>query len=247
MRARTKYVVIALGIAAVALGAAALTITLTRDSSSPTAAATTDSVSPNYVGAPGSLQAEKPTRADLDNVRDQVTTWLVENGFDGYSVSEVMAFTNNDYIAVETPRGANAFELLAAPGAGWLMLEPPSMLWNTRFGMQARKNWESNWSGTGEMAPLMGGGRSAGEWGGWYASGTTKVQTPAKALEIANRWLAGAHPGEKAVSDARAFPGYFTIDTTVGGKPAGMLSVNQATGAIWYHGWHGGFLAERAY
>jgi hypothetical protein len=33
----------------------------------------------------------------------------------------------------------------------------------------------------------------------------------------------------------------------VSGTPAGMLSVNQATGAIWYHGWHGGFLAQRGY
>ena len=45
----------------------------------------------------------------------------------------------------------------------------------------------------------------------------------------------------------RAFPGYFTLDTTYGGKEAGMISVNAATGAVWYHGWHGGFLAGREY
>jgi hypothetical protein len=232
---------------AVALLGAALGIALSHDSSSSTSAATTDGVLRNYVGAPGSLQAEKPTPADLDNVRDQVTTWLVKNGFDGYRVSEVMAFTNNDYVAIETPGGLDAFELLAAPGAGWLMLEPPSMLWNTRYGMQARDNWQSNWSGTGEMAQLMGGARGAGEWEGWYASGTTKVKTPAQARERASAWLARAHPGEAVATDVRAFPGYFTIDTTVSGTPAGMLSVNQATGAIWYHGWHGGFLAQRGY
>ncbi len=241
-----RTLLIAVGVVIVVVGAG-LAIELTRGSSSSTSATTTDAVLRNYVGAPGSLQAEKPTDADLDHVRDQVTTWLVKNGFDGYRVSEVMAFTNNDYIAIETPSGLNAFELLAAPGAGWLMLEPPSMLWNTRYGMQARENWQSNWSGTGQMAQLMGGARSADEWEGWYASGTTNVKTPAKALEIANAWLARAHPGETAATDVRAFPGYFTIDTDLTGKPSGMLSVNQATGAIWYHGWHGGFLAERSY
>jgi hypothetical protein len=243
---KTKVLTFGLVAAVLALGAAALVVAFTRDSSSQSSEAETTPVLRNYVGAPGSLQAEKPTPADLDSVRAQVTTWLVRNGFDGYRVSEVMAFTNNDYVSVETPRGDNAFELLVAPGAGWLMLEPPSMLWNTRFGMQARDNWQSNWSGTGEMAELMGGGRTAGEWHGWYASGTRKVRTPAKALAIAKRWLARAHPGEDSAG-VRSFPGYFTIDTTVGGKPAGMLSVSQATGAVWYHGWHGGFLAHRAY
>ncbi len=245
MSATARYVAIA--VVAVGIGAGVLAVALTRDSSAPAASSTGSEVPPSYVGAPGSLQAETPSASDLDNVRSQVTTWLVKNGFDGYGVSEVMAFSNNDYIAVETPKGRNAFELLAAPGAGWLMLEPPSMLWNTRYGMMGRGNLESNWSGTGMMPSLMGGGRAAGEWNGWYAAGKTKVTSPARAVAIANRWLAKTHPGEVATSDARAFPGYYTVDTTVGGKKGGMLSVNAATGAVWYHGWHGGFLAERDY
>jgi hypothetical protein len=64
----------------------------------------------------------------------------------------------------------------------------------------------------------------------------------AEAQQIATGWLARAHPGEQPAG-VRAFPGYFTIDTTLDGKPAAMLSVNQATGAVWYHGWHGAFLA----
>ena len=180
----------------------------------------------NYVGAPGSLQAEKPTVADLNNVRSQVTTWLIRSGFTDYSVSEVMAFTNNDYIAVANPKGKPAFELLAAPGAGWLMLEPPSMMWNTRYGMMAGSSFGTNWSGSGMMPSMMGGTRAAGQWNGWYATGHTKVTSVAQAVRIANRWLAKAHPGEKAESDARHFPGYFTTDTVFRGKIAGMLSVN---------------------
>ena len=244
-----KYLVVALAAAAVALGVAALAVALTRGSSTPDSSTTGGAVPVlhNYVGAPGSLQAEMPTGSDLDNVRAQVTTWLVRNGFDGYSVSEVTAFTNNDYIAVATPKGKDAFELLAAPAAGWLMLEPPSMLWNTRYGMLAGGSFETNWSGTGMMASLMGGGRAAGEWNGWYAGGKTKVTSAAQAAAIANWWLLKARPGEVAGTHARAFPGYYTLDTTVGGKKGGMLSVNAATGAVWYHGWHGGFLAGRDY
>ena len=68
-----------------------------------------------------------------------------------------------------------------------------------------------------------------------------------KAVEVADAWLARTHLREHAESDGRAFPGYFTLDTTRNGKTAGMLSVNASTGAVWYHGWHGTFLSERRF
>ena len=43
-----------------------------------------------------------------------------------------------------------------------------------------------------------------------------------------------------------AFPGYYTTDFLLDGKPAGMLSVNGYTGQVWYHTWHGQFLSERS-
>jgi hypothetical protein len=43
------------------------------------------------------------------------------------------------------------------------------------------------------------------------------------------------------------FPGYYSFDTTLNGKTHGMLSVNAATGAVWYHGWHGTFLSEKQF
>ena len=92
----------------------------------------------------------------------------------------------------------------------------------------------------------MGGSRPAGQWNGWFAAGKAHTKTPCRRDAVANRWLARAHPGERA-SAVRAFPGYFTLDTTYGGKEAAMISVNAATGAVWYHGWHGGFLAGREY
>ena len=119
------------------------------------------------------------------------------------------------------------------------------MLWNAKYGM--RGSFESNWSGSGEIASLMGGGRPAGQWDGWYAAGSTKVKTAAAAATIANRWLARSRSGETASGAVRRFPGYFTIGTAYRGKPAGLVSVNAGTGAVWYHGWLGGFLAGRSF
>jgi hypothetical protein len=249
MTSTTKLLVVGLALVAAALGAVALAVTLTRGDSTVTIAGpgvvTTPNLDPGYVGAPGSVQAEKPTVAELDNVRDQVMTWLVVNGFQDYSVSGVTAFSNSDYVAIQSSTGDDAFELLAAPQAGWLMLEPTSMMWNTRYGMS--KSFETNWSGTGRMALLMGGGRTKADWRSWFTVGQAKVGSEQEAVTVANRWLAKSRPAERAASKARAYPGYYSVDTLVDGKKAGMLSVNADTGAVWYHGWHGGFLVERSY
>jgi hypothetical protein len=95
----------------------------------------------------------------------------------------------------------------------------------------------------GSMMGSMMDGRN-----GWSSGGQGKVTSLARATRVADRWLAQARPGEQADADAEgmgAFPGYYTIDTTRNGKTVGMLSVNATTGAVWYHGWHGRFLAER--
>ena len=246
----TKTLVIVLGVVAGAIALIGLVAVLTHDEPSPTAGGTTTTIVPtlrNYVGAPGSVTPEAPTQEELASVHDQVMTWLVRNGFDGYRVADVMAFVNNDYIAIESSTGDDAFELLAAPGAGWLMLEPPSLMWNTRYGMV--ESWNTNLSGTGEMARLMGGARAEGNWEDWYGEGGAKVASAADAAAVAGAWLAMKRPGEKVDdSTARAFPGYYTIVTVdPDGEPAGMISVNASTGEVWYHGWHGGYLADRSY
>ena len=71
-------------------------------------------------------------------------------------------------------------------------------------------------------------------------AGTTVSR--AQAQVVADRWLQANRPGEHA-SVADALPGYYTVHTLRGDLVAGMLSVNAATGAVWYHGWHGRFIA----
>jgi len=180
-------------------------------------------------------------------VRDRVERWLQSPGLSGFRVSEVMAFTNNDYVAVQDARGKPAFELLTEP-SGWLMEEPPSMMWNTRYGMMGRAS--RSWTGSG----MMGGGMMSGNWtgrygtgNGWDGGGQGTVTSLAQAVKVADRWLSQARQGERAETDGRAFPGYYTLDTTRSGKTTGMLSVNASTGAVWYHSWHGRFLAERKF
>ena len=41
-------------------------------------------------------------------------------------------------------------------------------------------------------------------------------------------------------------PGYFTLETLRGGRISGMISVNASSGAVWYHWWHGRFVAMEA-
>ncbi|MHB1063706.1 MAG: peptidase M4 [Georgenia sp.] len=45
------------------------------------------------------------------------------------------------------------------------------------------------------------------------------------------------------VGAAEKFPGYYTLHTLRDGEVEGMLSVNAVTGAVWYHSWHGAFVA----
>jgi hypothetical protein len=195
-------------------------------------------------GGAGSAGTVPPTAAQLTKIGRRVDSWLASNGFGGFKVAEVMAFGGNDYVAVHDSKGMAAFELLTDLNTSWIMEEPPSMMWNTRYGMMGDYG--------SRVSPMMGGSMMGGSWNRWYGTGNGRVATTADAVVVADRWLAKAHPGERVASDAGAsamgkFPGYYTFDTAKGGKTHGMLSVNAATGAVWYHGWHGTFLAEQEF
>lgn len=191
-------------------------------------------------GYGGEFAPSSPVRGasvkDLNAVHDRVSTWLRGRGFDGFKVAEVMAFTRNDYVAVQDAKGKPAFELLATPNGARLMEEPPSMMWNTHYGVM--RGLGRSW-----MGGMMGGGYG-------YSGGHGKVTSLDQAARVADRWLAQTRLDERADADVRsmgAFPGYFTLDTTRSGKTVGMVSVSASTGAVWYHTWHGAFLAEREF
>ena len=64
-----------------------------------------------------------------------------------------------------------------------------------------------------------------------------------RATAIANAWLQSNAAGQ-SVGMTDVFPGHYTMDTVSGGNTVGMLSVNATTGAVWYHTWHGTFIAK---
>jgi hypothetical protein len=194
-------------------------------------------------GGTGTSGTATPTEVQLQQIATRVNSWLAASGFKGFKAAEVMAFTNNDYVAVHDAQGMPAFELLTNLKTTWVMEEPPSMMWNTKYGMMGDYG--------NRVTPMTGGWMMGGTaWNSWYGRGRGRVTTTAQALTVANNWLTKAAPGETVASDAGGtavgkFPGYYSFDTVKGGKTFGMLSVNDATGALWYHGWHGTFLAEQ--
>jgi hypothetical protein len=135
----------------------------------------------------------------------------------GLRPGEVIWFDNGFYVELKDAAGASATEVIVDPATGAVSTEPgPAMMWNTRYGMHGRST--------------RGG-----------ASPAISVQ---RAQQIATDWLTATLPG-RAVQPADSYPGYYTMETTDGGGTVnGMLSVNATTGEVWYHSWHGRFLAK---
>jgi hypothetical protein len=76
----------------------------------------------------------------------------------------------------------------------------------------------------------------------WTANAAPSI-TAARATIIANQWLR-ANASGGVVDSTDMFPGHYTMDTIAGGATVGMVSVNATTGAVWYHTWHGTFIAK---
>lgn len=160
------------------------------------------------------------------------------------AVAEIMEFQYNFYIQFyEKDSGLGAFEMLIwkqtptasmMSGTGMmggnfgiriLMPEPgPNMMWNLKYG----------------MSHMMGGWNV--NWGKDVSS--TMTITKDKAVQLAQAYLDTNLKGAVAESDATQFYGYYTVDFTINGNTAGMLSVNGYTGQVWLHTWHGAFIQE---
>ncbi len=109
--------------------------------------------------------------------------------------------------------------MLVDPFSGAVAIEyGPARMWNNRYGMM------------GAASGMMGA-----------AGGSTERIDAAEAQRIADRWLVDRQSGLTA-DTAEALPGYYTLHTLRDGEIDGMLSVNAATGDVWYHSWHGEFV-----
>jgi hypothetical protein len=220
--------------------------TVPAQSSSPT---TTSSPSP------GTTSGNTPTGSvdSLDEARAAFERAVEGYGNPNLEVAEVMEFTNNYYAEVEEKdTGIGAMELLINRPGNRVYPEPgPNMMWNTKYGMM---------SGSGGYGGMMGpnGGGMMGPGGrgmmrGFSSApprnsqGNTADKMPVSsdgARKIADAYLSRVSPGTTAEEPTR-FYGYYTIDTEKDGKTSGMLSVNGYSGEVWYHSWHGPFIAKQ--
>lgn len=164
----------------------------------------------------------------IDQAADLVQRYL--NAYGGKLVlAEVMNFAWNYYAEVEEKdTGIHAMELLIDKYTGQVSPEiGPNMMWNTKYGMM-----------------------SGGMMGGSYYAGSSPTAsmpvTPKQAKELAQKWLAVNLPGV-GVAEADIFYGYYTLHTLNNGQVEGMLSVNGYTSAVWYHSWHGLFIAMKEF
>jgi hypothetical protein len=162
----------------------------------------------------------------LDKAQQDVQAYLTRLGNPDLAIDEVIEFQTNFYAIVkEKSTGTGAFELLVNKVTGAVFPEyGPDMMWNTKYGMMV----------TTGMGQMMG-----------YAQPTGAMTVSvAQAKEIAQRWLDQHQPGSATETPDR-FYGYYTVHTLKNGKITGMLSVNGYSGQVWYHTWHGAFIAVR--
>jgi len=148
-------------------------------------------------------------------------------GYTNLHVTEVMEFERNFYaIVAEEDTGIGAMEVLVDRASGAVGPEPgPNMMWNAEYGMHGR----------------AGGMMGRGGMMGGYATGEMSL-SPQQAEEAAQEWLDANFPG-RAAGEADPFYGYYTLHFLKDGEIEGMLSVHGSSGDVWYHSWHGDFIA----
>jgi hypothetical protein len=163
----------------------------------------------------------------LEEVEATVQQYVQQLGYDDLHVTEVMEFERNFYaIVAEEETGIGAMELLVDKDSGAVGPEPgPNMMWNAKYGMH------------GGFGGRMGRGGMMGR----YASGDMTL-SPQEAEDAAQRWLDRYLPGREA-GEADEFYGYYTLHFLADGEIEGMLSIHGSSGDVWYHDWHGDFIA----
>jgi hypothetical protein len=188
----------------------------------------------------------------LDEARSAFERAVEGYGNPNLKVGEVLEFSNNYYAEVkEKNTGIGAMELLInRPGYRVYQGPGPNMMWNTKYGMMSRGGYGHMMRpGRGMMGPkgggMMGGSSASASAGNARSNTTDKMDVSLdRARKIADAYLSRVSPGTKAEQSER-FYGYYTIDTEKGGKTVGMLSVDGYSGEVWYHSWHGPFIAKQ--
>lgn len=158
----------------------------------------------------------------LEEAATSVERYVARLGYGDLHLAEVMEFDRNYYVIVaEDDTDTGAMELLVDKNSGAVGPEPgPNMMWNQKYGMHR----------SGRMGMM-----------GSYPSDPMRLSAQ-DAEAIAQQWLDANLPGRQA-GEADAFYGYYTLHYLHDGEIEGMLSVHGDSGDVWYHSWHGSFIA----
>lgn len=160
--------------------------------------------------------APQGERISIEDALTKAQAYISDKG-NNLRVAEIMEFSDNFYVVVvEKDTGKGAFELLVQPVNGEVTPEPgPNMMWNTKYGHMASAN----------------------------PSAENKISMT-EAAQLAQKALDARIDGATVSKDGIDFYGYYSFDYEVNDTVAGMLSINGEIGKIWFHNWHGDFIAE---
>jgi hypothetical protein len=167
-------------------------------------------------GGTGVFAPLSGTPLTIAQARQAVETYIASTGNTDLTIAEVIEFERNFYALVkEKSTNIGAIEVLVDKPNGTVRLEPgPNVMWNARYGAAG--------NGGAEAMRL----------------------SPEAARTAAQSWLDQNMPGvETRPNDLDPFYGYYTLHVWKDGNIYGMLSVNGDTGQVWYHSWHGAFVA----
>lgn len=169
-------------------------------------------------------QAITPT-VKLDDAIARAKQYVAAYNNADLQLAEVEEYTNNDYgvVAEKSTRNA-AFQILIDKFNGAVYPEMGlNMMWNTKYS---------------PMDSMMGG------FGFNQPSGKMTV-TVEQARANAEQFVKANLPNATVEKEGDTFYAYYNFDVLQNGNTYGMLSVNGYTGTVWYHTWHGTFVATK--
>ena len=177
------------------------------------------------------------TRVTMDDAVVIATRYLNSSGISSLALDEIEEWEFNYYVVVKeaAPSTYKAYQLIIDKWTGAVMPEPgPNMAWNQKYGRMMNN-----------MSEGMGGGMKKRERNMTDPSMTVTVQAASSA---AVQFLRERFSRPLAVDvSPDVYFGYYNFDVNdaVTGAKYGMLSVNGATGQVWYHTWHGNYVQGR--
>ncbi len=165
----------------------------------------------NHCGTAGTDDNASTNPITIEDAKASVDQFLAKKGNEDLQLAEIIQFSNHFYAGIK----------------------------EKSTGKYAFELIVNKYSGA--LVPEMGPNMMWNTKYGMMRIGDTEQKvTEEQALKNAQTYLDKTLPGTK-VEEADAFYGYYTMEVLKEGQIYGMLSVNDNTGSVWYHTWHGSF------